>query len=755
MAGSKKTNMSSSSSTEKQKFGPAAGPSAKNVIGSSVLPRLPGSLQAQKRSFDESLEEIKSLVVHKRTLQREKAIRDLQSLLRTPDAGTPESSSKIETLISSLCAGTAGANWEGKHGGLMALIAYIEFKHKQAQTKATGLDAFVNSNVPVVLGLLADDEVRVRLAAGDAVGSVCLAQGVKGYKMLLEDKILENIEANLYLERDDLVDETEEGKVLKEKLQAGEAARLEKQPGGVAVADNKSMAGSMASSQRSSIYHDTAGWKTLETDMRALQRAIEACKTSFAPHAKHELLDLVCQCSLHINRYVRGISFQIFSALFEALGTSGWAAFKPALDQSDLVSRLISGLADEWPEVRMDACIAARRFFSFVPQENHMQYFEGILPRLCINRYFAAEGVRTYSHMTWRQVVGQQGAELVAKFVRSFVEFYISQTQVLNQEMREAACLCIGEVAAKISREAVLPFATDLLAAVLSMIEGKGSWTVRNAACLALGKIFESFPDEAKPRAAETINLLFKNNSDDVWSLRECSGDAIAQVVKRYDQDFLPETVERVLAGLQAVSKQPSDYQLFKVENEDVVTLKKKRDNDLALHSNQGMFDCCSVGDIPDEVHDHHDHDHKHVHKDWQITDGCFYSVRALAAFDLTLAEKALPLMADAVRHKHYIKHFVLLETLWAILPDIAEHMGKKNFKRYLELFFDAMVYTLRDEDRDSQTAGDACVRCITKLCEFLGVMIFHGRVEQYDPAFVSVMHKRVPAMLAAATSDA
>lgn len=42
------------------------------------------------------------------------------------------------------------------------------------------------------------------------------------------------------------------------------------------------------------------------------------------------------------------------------------------------------------------------------------KYDEGLVPRMCLNRYYVAEGVRIYSQETWKICFGESGRELVA-----------------------------------------------------------------------------------------------------------------------------------------------------------------------------------------------------------------------------------------------------------------------------------------------------------------------------------------------------
>lgn len=90
-----------------------------------------------------------------------------------------------------------------------------------------------------------------------------------------------------------------------------------------------------------------------------------------------------------------------------------------------------------------------------------------------------AEGVRIYSQETWRQVTGTAGKDLVEKYISYTVDYYISATESDNHAVREAACACIAELAAKISPHATRPYVERLLNTLLVCFQDD-SWPVRD-----------------------------------------------------------------------------------------------------------------------------------------------------------------------------------------------------------------------------------------------------------------------------------
>ena len=51
------------------------------------------------------------------------------------------------------------------------------------------------------------------------------------------------------------------------------------------------------------IFHDTAGWKNLETSMKCLEQIIEQCSAGFGEYVDKTFTDLVTESLYHTNRF--------------------------------------------------------------------------------------------------------------------------------------------------------------------------------------------------------------------------------------------------------------------------------------------------------------------------------------------------------------------------------------------------------------------------------------------------------------------
>jgi len=72
-------------------------------------------------------------------------------------------------------------------------------------------------------------------------------------------------------------------------------------------------------------------------------------------------------------------------------------------------------------QVRYAACVAARAFMAGVPPAAAPRFYPSLLPPMCLNRYYVAEGVRLYAQESWRRAVGDRGRGLVAAHIDDVV----------------------------------------------------------------------------------------------------------------------------------------------------------------------------------------------------------------------------------------------------------------------------------------------------------------------------------------------
>lgn len=144
------------------------------------------------------------------------------------------------------------------------------------------------------------------------------------------------------------------------------------------------------------------------------------------------ILEVIEKSIAHLNRFVREISYFVINAILETSVGIETTEYLPRFNAfaEKLVPLIAKGLGDNWSQVRYASSLCARSFFMVIKncerQEDYHQFNQALIPRMCLNRYYVAEGVRNYSIETWRQVFGDRGKQVVCEMADSIAEYYIS-----------------------------------------------------------------------------------------------------------------------------------------------------------------------------------------------------------------------------------------------------------------------------------------------------------------------------------------
>jgi len=424
----------------------------------------------------------------------------------------------------------------------------------------------------------------------------------------------------------------------------------------------------------------------------------------------------------------------------------------------------------------MAASIAARKFIMSLDAADRSPFYPTFLPPTALNRYYVAEGVRLYNQATWREVVGDNGKTLVEEHIGPIVRFYMTQADAPNHAVREAACACLAELGLKVKTEAVAPFVPEMLTILIDCFRDE-SWPVRDAACIALGRIVQSFPDEARSRLSELYELFFLHVCDNIWSVRENAAEALGAVVHTFGEEAFKTVQEKLTELLPAAKEQPAgstknaaltNTTTFGVAgsfgwagDEDAVVMAGPAGPGGPLGvgapaagrfvplgkmpaigvENQQMFSCGSLAPKLKRKGGCMDCGYMRPQEPWERSDGAVYLLRALAKDHPEEMAAMLPELADVARHRHFAHHFTLLETIWKQLPEVAATIGKKRFKAHLERFLEPLHYSLTSHNQLATHAARLCVASIAKL---IGPGILRGRVEMADDRFLDAFDDAV-----------
>jgi hypothetical protein len=588
----------------------------------------------------------------------------------------------------------------------------------------------------VALRHLEHDEPRVRTLVAKAVGAyakltVELDDALPHNRQALHDRLVQSIRTHIQQGRDEQPDPQNDPHTNTPDDGDDDGDRSPKY--------SKSSTGAL---------DDTTGWRALETNWQCLASLIRALGPAYVVHfgvPQTVLDDCQYSCIEHVNRHVRAAGISVLEQWLYA-AAAGSPVQQALLTESDGVLRktcrvvLKHGLADNWSQVRMAASVLCRVLFTTLQalQAPADDLYPVLLPRMCLNRFYLAQGVKLYSHETWKLVFVDSGVSLVAANLPAVCRYYVQMCDADNHVVREAACQAVAELAIRLGsdpnhHDELLPH-MDLLLQALLMCFHDESWPVRDEACLACGLLCKAYPESCRPELGKLWERWTGQLTDQIWSVREDAAVALGDALEAYGADFLQELlalVDKLLPSARSQSAMtPTEY--------------KARQNDAAAHTDSQLYSCgslapklrkggagrigCSSCDVNREK------------SPWEATDGCVYLIRELVVrcaspeSPTPLADEILlPMLrelADVCRVQHFPQSDDLRTTLWRNLPGMAEALGKQRFKRlYLDVFQNLLFSSL-DARSSSQLSQHAAGQCAEELADLVGRTIFRARLE-------------------------
>ncbi|KAF4658027.1 hypothetical protein FOL47_008202, partial [Perkinsus chesapeaki] len=314
--------------------------------------------------------------------------------------------------------------------------------------------------------------------------------------------------------------------------------------------------------------HDTEGWSSLETSMRAVQKIVLGCGKQFRGERgslDKELLDTLRLSSAHLNRFVREYSFLALADLVtvagrEGLEADGWAEFR------DMVSWITRGLKDNWSQVRYASCIAARAVVNKVDTFTDLTLrqrlttlpsFANMAIAIYLNRHYVAEGVRVHAQGTWRLLVGPQGGSwLLVENMPLVLDVLEEAMNAPNHAVREASCHCVREIGSRILPSVVeTDKAADCektmgrLVGLLTEATQDESWPVRDTAAQAIGELYATASAQAKKGSTGTCFDTTKHGKAAEGAL-SMAVERFAAVLENLMQDNIPSLRRDAAAAL-------------------------------------------------------------------------------------------------------------------------------------------------------------------------------------------------------------
>jgi len=443
------------------------------------------------------IEELKQkieLTGSNQALEREKANKSLRSFL--VENSKENNPNFDEIILSEIKRMIESEKWEYRYGAL--------------QTASISLDLGYFSNeehtqyfVKIAKKTIEDTEFRARMSVKDLLISAIKKKGLNIYEQI-KDILFENIEKNFIRAADKA--EKDFGQEINQEV----------------YYDNPVFENPKEFDPKKAL-HDAAGWQQLETSMKILQGIADVSKLDFVKYIDDKIISIAERATQHLNRFVREISHYL-------IGTFYSISNKENLTKLGEKFCLLTGrgLSDNWSQVRYAASQAVRTFLLAGNSDQIFceKFYPILLPMMCLNRYYLAEGVRLYSQESWKLIVKEEGKKNLIKYLPEFIKFYISQSRAENHAVREAACHSIAEICDKIvptNKAEVSPFVNDLLKCLTDCFMDM-SWPVRDAACGACGSFVAAFPEESKPDLDKLFKMWCSHLSDNISSVAKfCS----------------------------------------------------------------------------------------------------------------------------------------------------------------------------------------------------------------------------------------
>mmetsp|Transcript_30782 Transcript_30782/g.31331 ORF Transcript_30782/g.31331 Transcript_30782/m.31331 type:complete len:751 (+) Transcript_30782:229-2481(+) len=522
---------------------------------------------------------------------------------------------------------------------------------------------------------------------------------------------------------------------------------------------------------------DTTGWRSLETTVIAFKQLLTGycSRTSFAVSTSTATLEtcgptqqetgteessrdricalldskqlnddifalLITDLSTHINRHIRQVCLDLICIVISALRTLHWSEPRVPNLCVRVTEALKTGLQDNWSQVRYAACVTCRTFLLALSEEERELVWEALLPRVCLNRFFVAEGVRGHTQETWRLAVGTRGRELVARHMESIVSYYTEMSRAPNHMVAEAACQAMAELAQKVDRSAVGPYAAKLLEALLECAE-VDSWPIRDAACGACGVFVRHYPEQETDTLDSLFSLWTTHLRDSIWSIRDNAALATGELLLCDNTDLRSRALQLCVSHLaahvsDALSEPTPEQQRARTVQFLPPRVLAQLTEKKGMHTSSGQrlrvsradWGCCLDCVVVREG------------RPWESSDGAVFLLREMAKAFPAEAESFLPRVWALLDVSHFRDCDKLHTSVLQQLPGILERVGKKATKRDLADHLPALSRAMRSE---SPAVGMAAQECVTSISAQIGSSIFMHRVpDELKPIFQTLLHQ-------------
>ncbi|KAK9841641.1 hypothetical protein WJX74_009256 [Apatococcus lobatus] len=647
-------------------------------------------------------------------LVRERALLSLERAVRTDEHPS--------NWIKQLQALWMSAVWQQRLGGLTGAKTVLTFRRD---------DQLEQQLQDVSQKLLADEEPRVRLAAGECLGLLAKLRGLSVWtacRTALLDSIYQDYDRDAAL--------------------AGATSTsfepLRKDEGGVNGETGPDYLGTLLQASNEAVppgkgemRHGTEGWRCLETSFKAMLQIMENSGSQLDSSVDAPLIQLVLKSLHHPNRFVRETCYHITALICNLLSGSPLRAHALLVAQ-----HLRDGLSENWSQVRFAACVATRAFMQGC-EGFREDFYPLLLPHMCLNRYDVAEGVRTYSQATWVAILGQNGRSWIGQCFPQVLDHYTSQAKTNNPAVREAACTCLAEAAAKVDAAIVEPHLQRIMRTLLACFRDD-AWPVRSAACRGCGRVVRTLPEASRPFLPDLWPLWIAHLDDNIPSVREDAAIALGDAAAGLQQDALSVILPHLRATLPAAHQQPQDLSSSEAAATGIEPGEGLAANAASITAWPGPLVRPKRTGGVDYSCGCMDYGVRRPKEPWEASNGAVYLMREVAAMAPAEVAALLPQLASIAALDSFAGCRHLQETIWRQLPSIASSLGKRPVKPHLAAFLPLLFAGLTS---GHQLCEAAAGNCLGQLRDWLGPNIFASRLSPHQERLMLNRHISPPAL--------
>ena len=525
--------------------------------------------------------------------------------------------------------------------------------------------------------------MKVREAVGDVLGELVKNHGETVYDQVRDEMIS--------VVRDNLDKELESDQDITERMSGHQPGKL----------------------MNKEEWKKLSVWKDLDLSLECVAKMIRNLSSDVGVvKIDLDILELVFMCTGHQNRFVRNTGFSVMISMMSNirhLDTD--CSLVQSRDQ--VTGHLSSGLSDQWPQVRLSAVKTCVVYLRLLSQHHRESLFPALLPRLCLNRYYPAEGVKIQAQLGWRQITGDQGQSLVTTHLDSTLQLYYHTATSHDLAAREAACHSLRELSTKLDEQLMLPHIQTIMEVLWNCVKSQPrefssvgvdriqDWIVRDIASVATSFVIKRFPAEFQDKIDQFYKLYQDNMRWSDWeqlSVRQGAAISYHNLVEAYGEEVL----DRLLADVREI--------LEKYE-----TVMKDRDSEPGDNYTENSSEEEGAVLTVTELSKHKQHQEK--------------------------ISQLLPLIQRCCHSRSKpISHFHI--TVVRCLTTMFTSLEKRWFKPHLDLEVILKCVAGHESEVEARTVGQQCLMTLSRV---MGPRILRGRVENMNnPLYLSLHDKLI-----------